>query len=258
MRKWFVVGGVAAAPTDPGGTQALDRGPRANVHNLIAGLRAMERRRPTFFAFYVGRGDTRFRAENVQLDRELDAARVPHLFQLYPGGHETAVWKQHAPAWLGLALRHLASWPVPCAPEHILRARALAHKVRALAQRVCERGRQLRAPEAAAVVAVAHDEAGCDAEALMVSEERLLSPAEAVHRLTGRPAERLGLSDRGVLREGARADLVLFDAGRFADRGTTFEPNLLAEGVRHVIVNGVQTLRDGELTGDRAGMVLRR
>jgi N-acyl-D-amino-acid deacylase len=92
----------------------------------------------------------------------------------------------------------------------------------------------------------------------MVNEERLLSPAEAVHRLTGQPAERLGLSDRGVLREGARADLVVFDAHRFAERGTTFEPNLLAEGVHHVIVNGVQTLRDGELTGDRAGMVLRR
>ena len=42
------------------------------------------------------------------------------------------------------------------------------------------------------------------------------------------------------------------------ERGTTFRPNLLAEGVRHVIVNGVQTLRDGQLTGDRAGMVLRR
>jgi N-acyl-D-aspartate/D-glutamate deacylase len=92
----------------------------------------------------------------------------------------------------------------------------------------------------------------------MVSEERLLTPAEAVHRLTGQPAERLGLSDRGVLREGARADVVVFDAGRFADRGTTFEPNRLAEGVRHVIVNGVHTLRDGEPTGERAGMVLRR
>jgi N-acyl-D-aspartate/D-glutamate deacylase len=92
----------------------------------------------------------------------------------------------------------------------------------------------------------------------MVNEKRLLTPAEAVHRLTGQPAERLGLSDRGVLREGARADLVVFDPGRFADRGTTFEPNRLAEGVRHVIVNGVQTLRDGELTGERAGTVLRR
>ena len=92
----------------------------------------------------------------------------------------------------------------------------------------------------------------------MVEEQRLLSPAAAVHRLTGQPAERIGLSDRGVLREGARADVVVFDPTAFAERGTTFRPNLLAEGVRHVIVNGVQTLRDGQLTGERAGMVLRR
>jgi N-acyl-D-amino-acid deacylase len=92
----------------------------------------------------------------------------------------------------------------------------------------------------------------------MVVEEKLLSPAEAVHRLTGQPAERVGLSDRGVLRPGARADVVVFDPGRFAERGTVFEPNVLAEGMRHVIVNGVPTLRDGALTGERGGMVVRR
>ncbi len=92
----------------------------------------------------------------------------------------------------------------------------------------------------------------------MVVEERLLGPAEAVHRLTGQPAERVGLSDRGALRPGARADVVVFDPGRFAERGTVFEPNVLAEGMRHVIVNGVPTLRDGALTGERGGMVVRR
>jgi N-acyl-D-amino-acid deacylase len=92
----------------------------------------------------------------------------------------------------------------------------------------------------------------------MVEQERLLSPADAVHRLTAQPAERIGLSDRGVLREGARADVAVFDPASFGERATTFEPNVLAAGVRHVIVNGVTTLRDGALTGDRAGMVLRR
>jgi N-acyl-D-amino-acid deacylase len=92
----------------------------------------------------------------------------------------------------------------------------------------------------------------------MVAEERLLAPAEAVHRLTGQPAARLGLSDRGVLRPGAHADVVVFDPERLRDRGTTFDPNRIADGVRHVIVNGVWTLRDGALTGERAGMVLRR
>jgi N-acyl-D-aspartate/D-glutamate deacylase len=92
----------------------------------------------------------------------------------------------------------------------------------------------------------------------MVRDEGLLTPEDAIHRLTGQPAERIGLSDRGVLREGARADVVVFDAERFGERGTVYEPNLLAEGMRHVVVNGVPTLRDGRLTGERAGMVVRR
>ena len=65
-------------PTDPSGTLALDRGPLTSVHNLISVLKADERRRATFFAFYVGDGDARFLAENLQLDRELDAAHVKH------------------------------------------------------------------------------------------------------------------------------------------------------------------------------------
>jgi N-acyl-D-aspartate/D-glutamate deacylase len=92
----------------------------------------------------------------------------------------------------------------------------------------------------------------------MVREQRLLGAAEAVHRLTGAPAERIGLSDRGVLRPGACADVVVFDAEVFGERGTTFEPNRVAAGVHHVFVNGVPTLRDGLLTGERAGEVLRR
>jgi len=92
----------------------------------------------------------------------------------------------------------------------------------------------------------------------MVRDEKLLTPAQAVHKLTAQPAARIGLSDRGVLRPGARADITIFDGERFAERGTTFEPNQLATGVSHVLVNGVHTLRDGELTGDRGGRVLRR
>jgi len=91
-----------------------------------------------------------------------------------------------------------------------------------------------------------------------VRQERVLAPEEAVRRLTGLPAERLGLSDRGILRAGAAADVVVFDGDALAERGTTFEPNRLASGVSHVLVNGVVTLRDGTLTGDRAGQVLRR
>ncbi|HEY5294722.1 MAG TPA: alpha/beta hydrolase-fold protein [Gaiellaceae bacterium] len=95
-------------PTDPTGTKALALGPETNVHNLIGRLRLSERRSPTFFAFYVGRGDARFRAENLQLHRELVAAGVPHVFELYSGGHRTSVWEAHAPGWLSMALARLA------------------------------------------------------------------------------------------------------------------------------------------------------
>ena len=66
------------------------------------------RRRPTFFAFYVSTSDRRFRAENEQLDAELRAAGVPHLFAVYQGGHEQTFWNAHAMQWLALALAHLA------------------------------------------------------------------------------------------------------------------------------------------------------
>ena len=92
----------------------------------------------------------------------------------------------------------------------------------------------------------------------MVRDELLLTPAQAVHKLAAQPAARIGLSDRGLLSPGARADVAVFDGDRFAERGTTFEPNQLATGVEHVFVNGVHTLRDGRLTGERGGRVLRR
>lgn len=99
-------------PTDPSGTRPLDLGSaaanrHASAHALVASLRADERRRPTFVAFYVGRDDGRFRRENVTLDAELDTAGVAHVFHVYPGGHSTSVWQAHASDWLGLAVAHL-------------------------------------------------------------------------------------------------------------------------------------------------------
>ncbi len=92
----------------------------------------------------------------------------------------------------------------------------------------------------------------------MVRQRKLLSPAEAVHRLTGLPARTLRLAHRGALRAGAYADICVFDPDKFGERSTTFEPNQLAHGMHHVIVNGVATLCDGALTGARAGHVLRK
>jgi N-acyl-D-aspartate/D-glutamate deacylase len=91
-----------------------------------------------------------------------------------------------------------------------------------------------------------------------VNEQRLLSPAEAIHRLTALPASRLRLADRGTLRPGSVADVVAFDPERYGERGSVFAPNQLARGVAHVLVNGVPALVDGDPTGRRAGTVLRR
>ena len=92
----------------------------------------------------------------------------------------------------------------------------------------------------------------------MVQERKLLTPAQAVQRLTQMPARRLGLTDRGQIAEGYRADVAVFDAEKFQAKATTYEPNQLARGMRHVVVNGVHTLRDGSLTGSRGGQVIRR
>ncbi|MEO5634890.1 amidohydrolase family protein [Gaiella sp.] len=91
-----------------------------------------------------------------------------------------------------------------------------------------------------------------------VQQEKVLSLPEAIHRLTLQPAERIGIRDRGVLRSGAHADLVVFDPLAFKEEGTTFDPSRLATGMETVIVNGAVTLSGGELTGARNGKVLRR
>ena len=90
-----------------------------------------------------------------------------------------------------------------------------------------------------------------------VRDRKTLSPQEAIRRITSLPASRLGLTDRGVLRVGACADVAIFDPKTFADPGTTFEPNQTALGMHHVIVNGKIAVRDGKLTGERSGEVLR-
>ena len=88
-------------------------------------------------------------------------------------------------------------------------------------------------------------------------EQRLLSLQEAVHKMTGLPARRLGLRDRGVVRAGARADLVVFDPKRVTDRATYEAPHRYPEGIEHVLVNGRFVIKDGEHTGSLPGRVLR-
>jgi enterochelin esterase-like enzyme len=100
-------------PTDPSGLHVLDLGSsaanaHASAHSYVGVLRKVLRTKPTFIGFYVGTGDSRFRADNVRLHQELVAAHVPHRFRLYPGGHERALWSAHATEWLEVALARLS------------------------------------------------------------------------------------------------------------------------------------------------------
>lgn len=91
-----------------------------------------------------------------------------------------------------------------------------------------------------------------------VREKRSLSLEEAVRRMTSLPASILELSERGLLREGAFADMVLFDSEAIVDRATLQEPRIAPRGVDLVLVNGKAVYRNGELTGALPGVVLRR
>jgi N-acyl-D-amino-acid deacylase len=89
-----------------------------------------------------------------------------------------------------------------------------------------------------------------------VREEGVLGLETAVSKMTGLPAWRLGLWDRGLLRPGFWADLVLFDPERIRDMATFADPHRYPEGIELVVVNGVVTVEGGEHTGARAGQVL--
>ena len=91
-----------------------------------------------------------------------------------------------------------------------------------------------------------------------VREVGLFSLEVAVHKMTGLSARRFGLADRGVIRPGAFADLVLFDAESIVDRGTFEDPAQPAAGIETVLVNGQAVLDGGRPTGERPGRALRR
>jgi N-acyl-D-amino-acid deacylase len=91
-----------------------------------------------------------------------------------------------------------------------------------------------------------------------VRDERVMPLSEAIRRLTSLPAENLGLAERGWLRPGHFADVVVFDPSATAARATYEKPMQLATGVVHVFVNGKQVLKDGEHTGTKPGRVVVR
>jgi len=89
-----------------------------------------------------------------------------------------------------------------------------------------------------------------------VRDEKLIPLEEAVHKLSGLPAGNLGLADRGLLKPGMFADVVVFDPATITDRASYEQPHQYAVGVRHVFVNGVQVVKDGEHTGALPGRAL--
>ncbi|MHB8999640.1 MAG: N-acyl-D-amino-acid deacylase family protein, partial [Thermoanaerobaculia bacterium] len=91
-----------------------------------------------------------------------------------------------------------------------------------------------------------------------VRDEKLFSLEEAVRKITSQAASRVNLFDRGVIRVGMKADVVIFDPATIRDVATYDDPHRFSEGISDVIVNGVPVLRDGAITGALPGRVLRR
>ncbi len=91
-----------------------------------------------------------------------------------------------------------------------------------------------------------------------VREEGILTLEEAVRKMTSFPAQRLGLHNKGVLRPGADADIVVFDPDTVIDKGTFRDPNQYPVGIEYVLVNGCVSVSEGRFTGETAGQVLRK
>lgn len=91
-----------------------------------------------------------------------------------------------------------------------------------------------------------------------VNEERILTLEDAIRRMTSMPAARIGIQDRGIIREGMRADITVFDAVRIKDLATYEKPHAYPVGIEHVIVNGAMTIENCEHTGALNGEILRK
>ena len=88
-------------------------------------------------------------------------------------------------------------------------------------------------------------------------DQGVISLEDAIRKMTSAVTTRLSIQDRGVLREGLFADVVIFDPATIIDHATFEKPHQLSEGVRDVFVNGVAVLRDGVHTGAKPGRALR-
>ncbi|MGQ8366940.1 N-acyl-D-amino-acid deacylase family protein [Glaciecola sp. 1036] len=91
-----------------------------------------------------------------------------------------------------------------------------------------------------------------------VRDKSVLSLPEAIKKMTSMPAQRMGLSDRGLLKEGYKADIIVWDANTIQDKSTFAQPHQYSVGIEHMLVNGKAVLQNSELTGVRAGVAVRK
>jgi dihydroorotase/N-acyl-D-amino-acid deacylase len=90
-----------------------------------------------------------------------------------------------------------------------------------------------------------------------VREEKKLTLEDAIRKFSALPASRMRLADRGVIKIGMWADLVVFDPNTITDRATFENPNQLSEGMQFVLVNGVPVIQNGKMTNALPGQVVR-
>jgi dihydroorotase/N-acyl-D-amino-acid deacylase len=90
-----------------------------------------------------------------------------------------------------------------------------------------------------------------------VREDKLITLEDAIRKMTALPAQKLRLADRGVLKAGMWADVVVFDPATVTDLATFAQPNQLSKGMDEVLVNGVAVIAGGKATGARPGRILR-
>jgi N-acyl-D-aspartate/D-glutamate deacylase len=90
-----------------------------------------------------------------------------------------------------------------------------------------------------------------------VRDEKQMPLEDAIRRFTSRPAIRVGITDRGILRDGMKADVTIFNPATVRDVSTFVDPTHYSEGIVHVLVNGVAVVSGGKITGGRPGQVVR-
>ena len=90
-----------------------------------------------------------------------------------------------------------------------------------------------------------------------VRQDKILKLEEAIWKMSGFPAQQLGLDERGRIQEGSIADIVVFDSSRVIDKATFSEPHKFPLGIRHVIVNGVSVVADNKQNENLPGKILR-